>query len=151
MALHELRLPTIMLWPNADAGSEDVARGMRKYREHFEHEHVRFYKNFPVEIFVRLMLRCAVMVGNSSAMIREGSFLGVPAVNLGSRQQGRERGENVLEAAHERGEIMAAIKNQLAHGRYSSLPIYGDGTAGERIADILATTDQVRVQKQITY
>lgn len=149
-ALATLRMPAVMLWPNADAGSEDVARGIRKFRERHPHEYVRFYKNFPVEVYVRLMMRCACMVGNSSAAIREGAFLGVPAVNIGTRQMGRERGSNVLDVEHDREQIVKAIERQLEHGRYPSEPIYGDGHAGERIAHILSQCE-LSVQKRISY
>lgn len=151
MALYELKIPTIMLWPNADAGSEDLARGMRKFREHYDHQHIRFYKNFPVETFVRLMMRCAAMLGNSSAAVREGAFLGVPAVNVGTRQAGRERGSNVVDVGYDRQEIIAAVKSHLNNGRHPSLPIYGDGKAGRRIADILAASPKPSVQKRIAY
>lgn len=150
MALHQLKMPTIMLWPNVDAGSEDVARGMRKFREHYHHGYIRFYKNFPVETYVRLMMRCACMIGNSSAAIREGAFLGVPAVNIGTRQMGRERGRNVIDVDYDREQIVDAIKHQLRNGRYPSEHIYGDGHAGKRIANILATCS-VRIQKRIVY
>jgi UDP-hydrolysing UDP-N-acetyl-D-glucosamine 2-epimerase len=150
MAIEQLKMPTIMLWPNVDAGSEDVTRGMRKFREHYRHDHIRFYKNFPVEIFIRLMIRCACMVGNSSAAIREGAFLGVPAVNIGTRQIGRERGLNVIEVDHDREKILEAIKYQINHQRYPSTHIYGDGQSGTRIADILSSCE-IKVQKRITY
>jgi len=150
MALHELKMPTIMLWPNVDAGSEDVSRGMRKFREHYKHDYIRFYKNFSVETYVRLMKRCACKVGNSSAAIREGAFLGVPGVNIGTRQQGRERGKNIMDVAHDRGEIIEAIKAQVAHGHYPSEPIYGDGKAGPRIAEILSTAE-LNIHKRMTY
>lgn len=150
MAVRELRLPAIMLWPNADAGSEDVARGMRKFRERYPQDPIRFYKNFSTETFVRLMMRCACMVGNSSMAIREGAFLGVPAVNIGTRQTGRERGSNVIDVGYDQGEIIDAVRRQARHGRYPSAHIYGDGRAGERIARILARCE-VRVQKRITY
>ena len=101
-ALDELRMPTIMLWPNADAGSEDIARGMRKFREQRRPEYIRFYKNFPIETYVRLMNSCACAVGNSSAPLREGAFIGVPTVNVGTRQCGRDRGLNVVDVAHDR-------------------------------------------------
>jgi UDP-N-acetylglucosamine 2-epimerase len=140
-----------MLWPNADAGSEDIARGMRKFRERFKHEHIRFYKNFPVETFVGLMLRCACMVGNSSAAVREGAFLGAPAVNIGSRQAGRERGSNVFDVDCDHGQILDAVRRQLVGGRHPSQPIYGDGQAGRRIADILAAMPRPEVQKRIRY
>jgi len=150
LALQALQIPTIMLWPNADAGSEDIARGMRKFREHHEQDSMRFYKNFPVETFVRLMKRCVCMVGNSSAAIREGAFLGVPAVNIGSRQMGRERSQNVLDVGYERNEIIEAIQHQMKHGQYPPNYLYGDGKAGEQIVRILATSE-VRVQKMLKY
>jgi UDP-hydrolysing UDP-N-acetyl-D-glucosamine 2-epimerase len=150
MAISELKMPTIMLWPNADAGSEDVARGMRKFREHHDHDHIRFYKNFPVETFVRLMMGCACMIGNSSAAIRESAFLGVPAVNVGTRQEGRQRGSNVIDVGYDNEEILGAIQTQIRNGRYPSEEIYGDGHTGNRIANILATC-KLTTQKRLTY
>jgi UDP-hydrolysing UDP-N-acetyl-D-glucosamine 2-epimerase len=149
-ALEDLRLPAIMLWPNVDAGSEDVSRGMRKFREQQRPEYIRFYKNFPVETFLRLMQSAACLVGNSSAFIREGTFLGKPAVNIGSRQDGRERGPNVVDVPHERQAIADAIRKQIAHGTYPAAHLYGDGTAGRQIADVLARTP-LHVQKRIQY
>ena len=149
-ALDELKMPTIMLWPNADAGSEDIATGMRTFREKRHPEYIRFYKNFPIETYVRLMLLCACAVGNSSAPIREGAFLGVPAVNIGTRQSGRDRGPNVLDVGYDRHEIVDGIRRQLAHGRYESDALYGDGRAGERIADVLARAT-LTVQKRLTF
>jgi UDP-hydrolysing UDP-N-acetyl-D-glucosamine 2-epimerase len=150
MALHELRLPTVMLWPNVDAGSEDISRGMRKFREQHKPEYIRFYKNFPVETYLRLMKAAACLVGNSSAPLREGAFLGTPAVNVGSRQDGRERGPNVIDVAHDRSVIVDAIRRQLAHGPYPTAHMYGDGRAGGRIAEVLARTP-LHVQKRIQY
>jgi UDP-hydrolysing UDP-N-acetyl-D-glucosamine 2-epimerase len=150
MALHELQMPTIMLWPNADAGSEDISRGMRKFREKYRPEYIRFYKNFPIDTYVRLMLSCACAVGNSSAPLREGAFVGVPTVNIGTRQQGRDRADNVIDAGYSRREIVDAVKRQLAHGRYAASHLYGDGGAGVRIADLLAAAP-LRVQKRLSY
>jgi len=150
MALYELKMPTIMLWPNADAGSEDVSRGMRKFREHYRHDYIRFYKNFPVETYMRLMMRTACVIGNSSSAIREGAFLGTPAVNIGTRQVGRERGSNVIDVDHDRDQIVEAIRSQLQNGRYPSEHAYGDGHAGKRIANILASST-LRIQKHINY
>jgi len=150
MALHELQMPTIMLWPNADAGSEDLSRGMRKFRETHKPEYIRFYKNFPIDTYVRLMLNCACAIGNSSAPMREGAYVGVPAVNIGTRQQGRDRADNVMDAAYDRRAIVAAVQKQLAHGRYSSNHLYGDGGAGGRIAQILVESP-LRVQKRLSY
>ena len=150
LALDELRMPTIMLWPNVDAGSEDIATGMRTFREKRRPEYIRFYKNFPIETYVRLMLLCGCAVGNSSAPIREGAFLGVPAVNIGTRQTGRDRGPNVVDVPYARAAIVDGIRRQLAHGRYPSDAIYGDGQAGGRIADVLAAAP-LSVQKRLSF
>jgi UDP-hydrolysing UDP-N-acetyl-D-glucosamine 2-epimerase len=149
-ALQELRMPAIMLWPNADAGSEDTARGMRKFRERHRPEYIRFYKNFPIETWVRLMIGCACVVGNSSAPIREGAYIGVPAVNIGTRQRGRDRGGNVVDVGYDRREIAAAVRAQVAHGCYPSDHLYGDGQAGGRIAAVLAEAP-LSVQKRLMY
>ena len=61
-----------------------------------------------------------------------------PVVNIGSRQNGRDRGRNVIDVPHERNAIAAALARQLAHGRYRSDPLYGDGHAGNKIASALA-------------
>lgn len=149
-ALAELRMPTVMLWPNADAGSEDIARGMRKFREKHRPEYIRFYKNFPIETYVRLMNSCACAIGNSSAPLREGAFIGVPTVNIGTRQCGRDRGPNVVDVGYQREPIVDAVRGQVRHGRYRADHLYGDGQAGPRIANVLATAP-LRVQKRLSY
>ena len=149
-ALDELRMPTIMLLPKVDAGSEDIATGMRTFREKRKPDYIRFYKNFPIETYIRLMLLASCAVGNSSAPIREGAFLGVPTVNIGTRQTGRDRGPNVIDVDYDRGAIAAAIRRQVANGRYPTDHLYGDGAAGGRIADVLARAP-LRVQKRLVF
>jgi UDP-hydrolysing UDP-N-acetyl-D-glucosamine 2-epimerase len=149
-ALHELKMPTVMLWPNVDAGSEDISRGMRKFREKYKPDYIRFYKNFPVETYLRLMRSAACLIGNSSASIREGAFVGTPAVNIGSRQDGRERGPNVVDVMPDRGAIVDAVRRQIKHGPYEPAYLYGDGQAGKRIADVLSRAP-LSVQKRIQY
>lgn len=143
-------LPTLVLWPNADAGSEEVARGIRKFREHNRNAPFHYIKNLPPEIYLPLMARTACLIGNSSSALREGAFIGTPAVNVGTRQIGRLRGSNVVEAGYNRKEIGAAIAERLATGRLPSDPIYGDGKAGPRIANLLAT-ESLTTMKAITY
>ena len=82
--------------------------------------------------------------------IRECAFLGVPTVNIGTRQSGRDRGKNVLDAGYHREEIVAAIRQHLQSGRYESDPIYGQGEAGERIAELLAR-QPLGIEKRLTY
>src|SRR5262249_62355643 len=83
-----------------------------------------------------------------SAAIREGSFLGTPAVTVGTRQVGRERGPNVVEVEHDKGQITDAIRDQVAHGPYERSLLFGDGTAGPKIAKGLAAAHP-RVQKPL--
>jgi UDP-hydrolysing UDP-N-acetyl-D-glucosamine 2-epimerase len=149
-AVDRVGLPAIVLWPNADAGSDDVATGIRAWREHHDDSHMHFFKNLPTSTYIRLMKRTACVVGNSSSSIREGAFIGCPAVNIGTRQAMRQRGPNVVDVGHDADEIHDAICAQIAHGPYPSTPIYGDGHAGERIARILATAP-IHLQKRITY
>ena len=143
-------LPIILLWPNSDAGTEGISQGIRKFRETHPNVMLHAFTNLPIAMYVRLMNNTACLVGNSSSGIREGAFLGTPCVNIGTRQAGRERGSNVIDVACDSKRIEAAIKQQIQHGKYLSEPIYGDGTAGEKIAQILYETE-VEVQKRITY
>lgn len=150
-AIRELKIQTVWLWPNVDAGSDDVSKGLRAFRERENPDYIHFYKNFAIEDYARLINNSVCLVGNSSSGIREGSFLGVPVVNIGTRQQGRERGKNVIEVGYDSKEITGAIKRQIEHGKYESISIYGDGMAGERIAKHLAEIDIKNIQKRLSY
>ena len=149
-AVQDVGLPAVVLWPNADAGSEHIARGIRKFREHEDDSRLHFFKNLPTDDYIRLMSRTACVVGNSSSAIREGSFIGTPAVNIGSRQEGRDRGSNVVDADYDRGEIADAIRAQVEHGPYEHEPIYGSGDAGEKIAAVLAERP-LSIHKRMTF
>ncbi len=149
-AVHELGAPTFWFWPNVDAGSDGTSKGLRVFREHNPSARMHFFRNMQPEDFLRLIYNCRCLVGNSSAGIRESSFLGVPVVNIGSRQAGRERGPNVLDVEYDRQGIEQAIRRQSARGRYPAATIYGDGRAGERIADLLARCE-LRFEKRLSY
>ena len=151
-ALNELKMPTIMLWPNVDAGSEMISKGIRTFREkhHDADRFLHLFTSLPPAVYTKLMINCACLVGNSSSAIREGAVIGVPAVNIGTRQTGRAHGRNVIDVGYKRDEIKETIEKQVKHGRYPTDPIYGDGKAGERIADVLANCE-LKVQKQISY
>jgi UDP-N-acetylglucosamine 2-epimerase len=111
---------------------------------------MRFFKNLPIDTYVRLMARTQCLVGNSSSGIREGAFIGTPVVNIGTRQAGRERGHNVVEAPHDADAIRRAIERQIQHGPFPRDRTYGDGLAGSRIAAVLAEST-VTIQKRITF
>jgi UDP-hydrolysing UDP-N-acetyl-D-glucosamine 2-epimerase len=141
LAIYETKIPTLWFWPNVDAGSDKVSKGIRMFRERYNTDFIHFFKNMAPEDFLKLLYHSKCIVGNSSAGIREASFLGVPSVNIGSRQTGRERGKNVIDVNYSKDEIKNAIRQELKHGHYPSEHIYGDGNAGERIANILSTIE----------
>jgi len=149
-AVAESGIPTLWFWPNADAGSDGTSRGIRAFREAHNPGNVHFFKNMAPTDFLRVIHRAGCLVGNSSAGIRESSFLGVPVVNIGVRQAGRDRGANVLDADYDRQAITDAIQKQVAHGRYPSDSLYGDGAAGPRIAGALARIEP-RIHKRLNY
>ena len=149
-AVRDLGMPTLWFWPNVDAGSDGTSKGIRAFRELEPVSNIHFFKNMTPEDFLRLVYNSHCIVGNSSVAIRECAFLGVPAVNIGTRQAGRERGRNVIDVHYDRDAIEEAVKRQSANGRYPSDPVYGDGRAGERIAELLATVP-LRVEKQLMY
>lgn len=149
-ALKQLEIPTIMLWPNADAGSDDISKGIRIFREKNKPTWLHVFKNLPTHIYIHLMNITSCLVGNSSSGIREGAFIGTPVVNIGTRQNKRMHANNVIQVNYNSSEIKEAIVKQLKHGKYSSSDIYGNGTAGPKIAEILSTINP-SVQKTITY
>lgn len=149
-AIKEIGLPTFWFWPNVDAGSDGTSKGIRVFRELAKPDNIHFFKTMEPEDFLRLIYNSRCLVGNSSVGIREASFLGVPTVNIGTREAGRERGRNVMDVGYEKNEIKAAIRAQITNGKYPSDPLYGNGDAGQRIADILATVP-LKFEKRLNY
>ena len=149
-AIREIGIPAIVLWPNSDAGSDDISRGIRKWRERKLDQNMHFFKNLPISTYVLLMNFTSCLVGNSSSGIREGAFIGTPVVNIGSRQDSRERALNVLDVGYEVCEIKDAILTQINLGKYKSEPIYGNGDAGLKIAEVLSNCSW-QIQKKIIY
>jgi len=150
MAIHELKIPTFWFWPNVDAGSDKISKGIRIFRENNEIPFIHFFKNMSPENFLKLLINSKCLIGNSSTGIRECSFLGVPVVNIGDRQKRRLRGENVIDVDYNSLEIAHSIKHQIKNGKYLKNTIYGDGNAGKSIAELLATLE-FTIEKQITY
>jgi UDP-hydrolysing UDP-N-acetyl-D-glucosamine 2-epimerase len=151
--LHAVRdsgTPTLWFWPNVDAGSDGTSNGIRQFRESHHPDNIRFFKNMAPTDFLRLLYNSKCLIGNSSVGIRECSYLGVPVINIGSRQSGRDRGRNVVDVEYERTLIGEAIKKQTGNGRYQSDTLYGDGKAGERIAHHLAKAP-LHIEKRLAY
>jgi UDP-hydrolysing UDP-N-acetyl-D-glucosamine 2-epimerase len=149
-ALEKLQLPVIMLWPNADAGGGDISKGIRAYREERKPKWLHLFKNLPTHIYIHLMNTTSCLIGNSSSGVREGAFIGTPVVNIGTRQNKRLRVNNVIQVDYDEKQIINGVKKQLKHGKYPSSNVYGDGSAGDKIANILVDCNP-KIQKTITY
>ena len=149
-AIRELNRPTLWFWPNVDAGSDGTSTGIRAFRENHHLPHIHFFKNMRPEDFIQVLHHSQCLVGNSSVGIRECAFLGTPVINIGSRQNGRDRAKNVLDIGYHRKDIMEAIEKQIATGKYPSDSLYGTGDAGQTIANLLPHID-LSIEKRLTF
>ena len=146
-AIIKLKIQTVWLWPNIDAGSDDISKKLRMLSNLKKDFPLRLYRNFNMQDYARLIYNSRCLIGNSSSGIREAAFLGVPSVNIGNRQLLRERGHNVIDVENDRNLIYDAIREQLVRKKLSPDLRFGDGTAGAKIADVLATV-KPEIQKK---
>jgi len=149
-AIEELKIPTLWFWPNVDAGADGTSTGIRAFREKNKLEHVHFFKNMKGDDFLKLLNNSKCLIGNSSVGIRECAYLGVPVVNIGSRQNKRDRGFNVIDVNYNKEDIKEAIQQHLDKGKSQISEIYGGGNAGKNIANLLETLP-LKFHKTITY
>jgi GDP/UDP-N,N'-diacetylbacillosamine 2-epimerase (hydrolysing) len=154
-AIAELRYPTIVIYPNSDAGGRRMIEVIKQYGDY---PFIKTFKSLPRREYLSLMRVATVMVGNSSSGIIDAPSFGLPAVNVGIRQEGRERGKNVIDVAHRKSDIARALERALSDKKFLTEVKkcenpYGDGKAGLRIAEILGKTvvTSQLLQKQMTY
>lgn len=137
-AVHQLGVPTLWFWPNVDAGSDGTSKGIRSFRERYRPENIHFFKNMEPQDFLRLLVNSRCLIGNSSVGIRECAFLGVPVVNIGTRQNRRDRGQNVVDVGYDALAIKKGIHHWMTHTKPAPNHVYGGGDAGQQIARHLA-------------
>ena len=148
--IQKINLPTLWFWPNVDAGADGTSTGIRAFREQHLLPNVHFFKNMEGVDFLELLQYSKCLVGNSSVGIRECAYLGIPVVNIGSRQNKREQGENCINVQYSEDEIESAILKSVKKGKIPTSAIYGTGDAGEKIANLLVNLDLV-FHKTIMY
>lgn len=149
-AIYELSLPTLWFWPNVDAGSDGTSKGIRAFREEKKITNIHFFKSMLPKDFLRVLVNSCCLIGNSSVGIRECAYLGVPVVNIGTRQYRRARGNNVIDVGYDKNQIKKSIQKHISNTRPEPSTVYGGGNAGKQIADILATVP-LQFHKTITY
>jgi UDP-hydrolysing UDP-N-acetyl-D-glucosamine 2-epimerase len=152
-AIKALKCQTVIIYPNADAGGRHMIEIIKNY------ENCPFIKTFesvPHEDYLGLMKVTSVMVGNSSSGIIEAPSFGLPVINVGTRQLGRQRAKNVVDVGYSKEEIIREVRKVLdKSNKHEMSPkgLYGDGKAGERIAKILGDIkiDKKLLLKRIAY
>jgi len=150
-AVHSMKMQAVWIWPNLGAGAEGIAKKIREWQVRQGSSHrIRFIRYLPPEDFSRVVYNSSVVVGNSSTGIKECGWMGVPVVNVGTRQEGRLRGRNVKDVEHGRAEIGRAISEQSSKDRYQQSNLYGNGDSAKEIVRVLKEVE-VDTQKRITY
>jgi UDP-hydrolysing UDP-N-acetyl-D-glucosamine 2-epimerase len=150
----ELKEQSVIIYPNADAGGRRMITVIEGYTQY---PYVHIYKNLSYELYLSLMKNADVLIGNSSSGIIEAPSFKLPVVNIGTRQEGRERANNVIDIGYNKKEIKRAIREALSTKFKEKLKRckspYGDGKTGPRVADILVKIkiDKRLLQKRLTY
>lgn len=151
-ALEAVALPTLLIYPNPDAGSAGMLRAIRNHKRVYGEKTVirGVFKNLSFETYLNLLKNCSCLVGNSSSGIREAHMFGIPVINIGTRQNGRERTSNIVDVDADKKQILEKTLELIARPKTKIKNIYGNGTAGKRIADILKNIQLEKiVQKRI--
>ncbi len=149
-ALKGVKKQVIMLWPNIDADSDGISQAIRRFREFNSDMPLHVYKNFEPEVYIPILAKAACAVGNSSSFIRDASYLGVPVVLVGARQDGREWSEAVMRVEPRREQILKGIRSQVSKGRYPVSNIYGTPGVSKKIVDTLLSVKPY-AQKKLHY
>ena len=154
-AVKYLGHPTVISYPNSDAGSHGIIQAIEEYR-HLQN--IRIFRNVPRYEFVNTLRQAACLLGNSSLGIVEAPFLKLPTINVGNRQKGREHGDNVMFIPHEEEAIVKAVDICLTDQDFlakvkSGFNPYGDSYSAERIARTLAEIpiNETLLVKELTY
>ena len=150
-AILKFGIQTIVLWPNSDAGGNSISKGIRTFREKHPDSKFNYHKNLPNHIYIHLMNSCFALVGNSSSGIREGAFIGTPVINIGTRQNTREQGKNVINVPNSEEKIFNALQHIKAKNINQKDKIYGDGNSSQKIIEILKKIKPPAIQKTLKF
>lgn len=149
-ALEKVRLPTLLLWPNIDAGSDHISKTIRVFRDHHAPDWLRTITNVSPESYLQILAKTACAIGNSSSFVRDAGYFGTPVALVGERQTGRETDAHVVHCRVNAADIEECIRFQLGHGRYEPSTLYGGGNISNRIASALAAL-RPYTQKRLHY
>lgn len=135
--LKNLDMPTVFVYPNADAGSRSIRQEINQNKT----PHFRLFRNLPRKDYLGFLKIASVMVGNSSSGIMEAPTFGTPVVNIGCRQKGRLQAGNVVNSGYSENEILKAVQKAMSPAFRAAakkcVNPYGDGHSSERMVKIL--------------
>ena len=153
-ALRQINTPIVFCFPNTDAGSHDLIQRAKLFCQ--QHKRSQLIVNLPHLSYWGLLRHACLLLGNSSSGIMETPAISLPTVNIGDRQKGRERAQNVIDVPADVQDILAGIRKAQTSEFKESLEgmtnPYGDGYAGEKIAEALSTCPlgtQLLIKKNI--
>jgi UDP-hydrolysing UDP-N-acetyl-D-glucosamine 2-epimerase len=146
----------VIIYPNAYPGGFDIIQEIKRLMK--ENERIHVFENLPILEYISILANSSVFIGNSSSGIIEAPSLGIPYVCIGTRQQGRERGKNVIDVDFSESNITSAIDKALHDQEFlkevqKKENPFGDGKASERIINFLKEIklNKKLIQKKITY
>jgi len=142
-AVVSLRYQTVVIYPNADAGGRAMIETIKEYTRY---SFIKPFSSIQHRDYLSLLKEISVLVGNSSSAIIEAPSFGLPAVNIGTRQMGRERAVNVIDTDYESDSIEKCIERALYDSEFKNKAqkcknVYGNGKTSEKIVDILKDID----------
>jgi UDP-N-acetylglucosamine 2-epimerase len=130
-AVASFRLPTIIVSPNSDSGSNIINREIEKFEK--KHSFAKLFSSIPRDDFLCLMSGSGVLVGNSSGGIIEGSYLGTSVVNIGIRQNGREQSSNIINVKKESESLIKKAITKALKNKQQKSSLYGNGCSSQKI------------------
>lgn len=137
--INEINIPTVWFWPNFDAGAEEISHEIRYFKDNMPGHKIRFMRYLPPKEFLTLLKKTKCLIGNSSAGMKESSYLGTPVINIGNRQNNRLRAENVIDVEEDNNQLVKIIKKQIKNGSYKPSYLYSANNTSKNIARTLAT------------
>ena len=146
-AIAKLKIHTIVIYPNADAGGRKMIEVIKAYDR--KHSFIDAYKSLPRRDYLSLMNIVSVMVGNSSSGIIEAPSFGLPVINIGTRQKDRLRAGNTIEVDHDENEIVNGIRTAINDIKYREKVKeiknpWGDGNSSEKILEIIGSLGNMK-------
>ena len=147
-AVKQSKINVLTILPNNDAGFSEIIRELKSSK-------IQYVESLKIEEYINLLKNSCGLIGNSSSGIHESSTFNVPTINIGSRQNGRLRPENVIDVGHDKNQIIKAIEKckKIKTDQIKYKNPYGDGKSAKRIISIIKKLDLSSniIQKQITY